>query len=265
MAADTASIRVPARRPRLSRADRMRLAVVAVFIAAVELLCRTGVIPLSVMIAPSAMAAHCVEILRSGTFDRDIAISVGNIAAAAILSVLLGFAAGVLLHSAPRARAAVEPLLSAYYAVPTFVFYPVFIVILGVGAAPIIAIAVLLAVVSMVTATLNGLDRIPRSLHKTALVLRLSPLQSALRIKLPAALPYLFTGVKLSVAYAFIGVIASEFILSGEGLGYAIGYAYNNFQNRDMYALMFLVLVLVTAINMVLNTIDRRLQARRRR
>ena len=52
--------------------------------------------------------------------------------------------------------------------------------------------------------------------RRGTLVLRLSPLQSALRIKLPAALPYLFTGVKLSVAYAFIGVIASEFILSGE-------------------------------------------------
>jgi NitT/TauT family transport system permease protein len=73
----------------------------------------------------------------------------------------------------------------------------------------------------------------------------------------------LFTGVKLAVAYAFIGVIASEFILSGSGIGYAIAYAYNNFENRDMYALMLFVLLLVTAINMVLNAFDRRFQARR--
>ena len=145
---------------------------------------------------------------------------------------------------------------------PTFIFYPVFIVVLGVGAAPIIAIAVLLAIVTMITATLNGLDRIPRALHKTARVLRLSPWQSAVRVKLPAALPHLFTGVKLVVAYAFIGVIASEFILSGSGIGYAIGYAYNNFENDDMYALMFLVLTTVTLVNMVLNTLDRRLQSR---
>ena len=59
--------------------------------------------------------------------------------------------------------------------------------------------------------------------------------------------------MKLSVAYAFIGVIASEFILSGSGIGYAIGYAYNNFQNDDMYSLMLLVLVLVTLVNLVLN------------
>ncbi|HEY0295309.1 MAG TPA: ABC transporter permease subunit [Bordetella sp.] len=267
MATDTASVGAAGviRHRGLSRASVVRLAVVVLFIAAVELLCRIGIIPLNVMIAPSDMAAHCVELLRAGKFDHDIAISLGNIVSAAILSVLLGFAVGVVLHSAPRVRAAVEPLLSAYYAVPTFVFYPVFIVLLGVGAAPIVAIAVLLAVVSMVTATLTGLDRIPRALHKTALALRLSPWQSAMRVKLPAALPYLFTGVKLSVAYAFIGVIASEFILSGSGIGYAIGYAYNNFENRDMYALMFLVLVLVTLINMALNAVDRRLQARRRR
>ena len=59
-------------------------------------------------------------------------------------------------------------------------------------------------------------------------------------VHLPAAAPHLFTGVRLAVAYAFIGVIASEFILSGEGLGYAIAYSYNNFDNRTMYGLMLL-------------------------
>jgi NitT/TauT family transport system permease protein len=130
-------------------------------------------------------------------------------------------------------------------------------------ALPIIAIGVLQAIVAMVTATLSGLDRIPRVMRKSAQMMRMPRWRSALFIELPAALPYLFTGVKLAVAYAFIGVIASEFILSGSGIGYAIAYAYNNFENRDMYALMLFVLLLVTAINMVLNAFDRHFQARR--
>jgi NitT/TauT family transport system permease protein len=81
---------------------------------------------------------------------------------------------------------------------------------------------------------------------------------------LPAATPNLFTGVKLAVAYAFIGVIASEFILSGAGLGYAIAYAYNNFDNRTMYALMLLIVLIVTVVNSALNAVDRRLRARLR-
>jgi NitT/TauT family transport system permease protein len=75
----------------------------------------------------------------------------------------------------------------------------------------------------------------------------------------------LFTGIKLAFAYAFIGVIASEFILSGQGIGYAIAYAYNNFDNRNMYGLMLLVILLATAANTALDSIDRRMQSRTRR
>ena len=83
-----------------------------------------------------------------------------------------------------------------------------------------------------------------------------------LLINLPAAAPYLFTGARLAVAYSFIGVIASEFILSGDGLGYAIAYAYNNFENRTMYGLMLLIVVVVSGVNAGLEVLDRRLQSR---
>jgi NitT/TauT family transport system permease protein len=146
--------------------------------------------------------------------------------------------------------------------VPTIIFYPVFIVLLGVGSAAIVAIAALLAIVAMIAATLNGLDRIPRVLDRTARVLRLSPLQHVFLVRLPAASPHLFTGARLAVAYAFIGVIASEFILSGGGLGYAIAYAYNDFDNRTMYGLMLLVLIVVGVVNALLGLLDRRLQSR---
>lgn len=243
----------------------LRVVVVVAMILLVELLCRLGVIPRMVMIAPSEMVVELGRILASGQYSADIAITFTNIAISTVLSILLGFAAGVIIYSLPSLRDAIEPLLASYYAVPTFVFYPIFITVFGVGSASIIAIAVLLAIVSMVTATLNGLDRIPRVLRKTGQIYRMSRLRTALLIELPAATPYLFTGVKLSVAYSFIGVIASEFILSGAGVGYAIAYAYNLFENGPMYALMLLVLIVVTVVNTLLNSIDRRLQARRQR
>jgi len=114
----------------------------------------------------------------------------------------------------------------------------------------------------MITATLTGLDRIPGVLTKTAKILRLSPVKQAFLVQLPAAAPYLFTGARLAVAYSFIGVIASEFILSGEGMGYAIAYAYNNFDNRTMYGLMLLIIIVVTVVNAGLGALDRRLQSR---
>jgi NitT/TauT family transport system permease protein len=242
---------------------RIRLGVIAGFVALIETLCRLEIIPATVMIAPSEMAGALAAILASGQFNGDIASSTGNVAAAAVISVVLGFLAGLVIHAWPALRGAVEPLLASYYAIPTFMFYPVFIIVFGVGNRAIIAIAVLLAVVAMITATLNGLDRIPQVLRKTARIYRMSRLSRALLIDLPAAAPYLFTGVKLAVAYAFIGVIASEFILSGSGLGYAIAYAYNNFENREMYALMLLILIMATLVNGALDAVDKRLRARR--
>jgi NitT/TauT family transport system permease protein len=248
----------------MSREGWIRLLVIVVFVAAVESLCRFGIIPKTVLIPPSEMAASLWQILRSGEFNSDIIFTLRNVVASAVISIALGFAVGVLIHMLPRVRRAVEPLLASYYAVPTFMFYPVFIIVFGVGGVAITAIAVLLAIVAMITATLNGLDRIPAVLRKTARMFRMSPASRALLLDLPAAAPFLFTGVKLSVAYAFIGVIASEFILSGSGIGYSIAYAYNNFNNRTMYGLMLLVIVAAMVVNTALDIVDRRLQARLR-
>lgn len=243
----------------------LRFGVVALLVAAIEILCRLHIIPVDVMIAPSQMAEELMKILVSGEYSADIISSIANVLISTLLSVTLGFVAGLVIYSAQSLRAALEPLLASYYAVPTFIFYPVFISLFGVGSGAIIAIAVLLAIVSMITATLNGLDRIPRVLRKTGRIYRMSRIKTALMIELPSAAPSLFTGVKLSVAYSFIGVIASEFILSGSGIGYAIAYAYNNFENRHMYALMLLIILLVTGVNTLLNGIDRRLQSQRHR
>ncbi len=237
--------------------------MLAAAVGALELACRTGAIPAQTILAPSQMAASLWAILRSGEFDGDIALTLADVLAAAGLSVVLGFAAGLVVHAWPALRAALEPLLASYYAVPTFMFYPVFIILFGVGSAAIIAIAVLLALVAMVSATLAGLDRIPPVYGRVARLYRMRAWARVWRITLPAALPFLFTGVQLCVAYAFIGVIASEFILSGAGIGYAIAYAYNNFNNRTMYGLMLLVVALVSVINGALDAVDHRLARRR--
>jgi NitT/TauT family transport system permease protein len=249
----------------VTREGWIRLAVVVAAIAALEVACRTGMIHRTVLLAPSEMAVSLWHILAAGELNTDILTTLRNVLMSAAISAVLGFACGAIIHALPRVRGAVEPLLASYYAIPTFMFYPIFIVVFGVGSQAIIAIAVLLSIVAMITATLTGLDRIPPVLRKTAHVFRMSPAARALMIDLPAAAPYLFTGVKLTFAYSLIGVIASEFILSGAGIGYAIAYAYNNFNNQRMYGLMLLVIIVAIAANTALDAVDRRLQSRLRR
>lgn len=241
----------------------LRLAVLAGFVGALELLCRTGAIDRFTMVPPSEMAAASWRLLSSGRMVEDILYTLQNVGAAFLLSVGIGFLLGVALHGAPRLRRAVDPLLASYYAVPVFIFYPLFIVVFGLNAWPLIAIGFLFAVVAMVINTLDGFDRVPRVLYKTARVQRLDPARRTLLIVLPAAVPHLFTGVKLCLAYAFIGVIAGEFILAGRGIGYEIAFAYNNFDTDTMYGLMLFVLVFVTVVNLSLHSWERRLYARR--
>ena len=247
----------------MTRAGWIRIAIVLGAIAALELATRAGWIDPHTVIPPSAMAAALWRLIVSGAILPDIAKTLSNVAAAFVLSVAGGFVLGLAIHAAPRLRRALDPLLATYYAVPFFVFYPLLIVVFGMSDLPIIVIGFLFGVVAMIIATLNGLDRVPRVALKVARLAHMNPVSIAVTIKFPAAIPYLFTGIKLSVAYSFIGVIASEFILSGAGLGYAIAYAYNNFDNARMYALMLFILVSVTAVNMVLHTLEQRMLRRR--
>jgi NitT/TauT family transport system permease protein len=249
----------------MSRAGWVRLTVVSAAVLLVELVCRVGLIPPVTLSPPSQMALTLVALLSSGQLTRDALQTLRNVLAASVSAIVSGLVLGAVLHSLPRVRRAVDPFLASYYSVPIFVFYPILIALFGMRDLPIIVIGFLSAVVAMIINTINGLDRIPRVLLKTARIYHMGPVSTALRIKLPSAAPHVFTGIKLAVAYSFIGVIAAEFILSGSGLGYAISFAYNDFETRKMYALMLFIILLVTTVNAAFHVWEQSLLRRRTR
>lgn len=243
----------------------LRAGLILLAVGALEVLCRTGVIPSLTAIPPSAMVVSLVEILHSGRFAADIAATLRNVSISIAAAMLVGVLIGTTLQSLPATRRIFDPLFATYYAIPLYAFYPLLIVIFGLGDLPQVAIGFLLAVMAVIINTLNGLDRVPKVLLKAARVHRLGPVKTALKVRLPFAAPYIFTGFKLAVAYSFIGVIGAEFITSNRGIGYEISFAYNNFDNAVMYALILFVLVVVTTINMSLYVWEKRLLTRRLR
>lgn len=249
----------------MSSAGWTRIALVAGLVLLLEALCRAGVIPNFTVIPPSAMAQSLWKVLASGKFTPDIIATLTNVGIAIAASMVVGIALGTLLQSWPAARRVLDPLFATYYAVPMYAFYPLLIVLFGLGDLPQVAIGFLLAVMAVIINTLNGLDRVPPVLVKAARVHGLGFVKTAHRVRLPYAAPYIFTGFKLAVAYSFIGVIGAEFITSSRGIGYEISFAYNNFDNAVMYAMILFILVLVIAVNMSLHVWEKRLLARRRR
>jgi NitT/TauT family transport system permease protein len=240
-----------------------RILAVAIPLALIELACRLGWINRLTLPPPSEMVVGLWGILKSGRMTGAILETLKNVLEAFAGSVVAGVALGAAIHRIPVARRLLEPLFSTWYAVPIYAFYPLLIVMFGLGDRPEVLIGFMLGVVAVITATLGGLDSVPQVLIKTARVFRLGPVRTAWQVALPYAAPHLFTGVKLAVAYSFIGVIGAEFIMSQSGLGYEIRYAYDNLDNVVMYPLILLVLVVAVAVNMTLDAWDRSLRERR--
>jgi NitT/TauT family transport system permease protein len=240
-----------------------RSLIIAAIVGMLELACRTGAIPPGTMIPPSAMAFALVSLLWSGKVNADISRTLLSVTVAFSFATVVGVAIGATLHSIPRLRRVLDPLLATYYAVPFFIFYPVLIAFFGISPLPIILMGFAFAVVAVVIATMAGLDRVPPVFSKLAKVTHMRPATAAWHLTLPSALPHIFSGVKLAVAYSFVGVLASEFILAPNGVGHAIAYAYNDWDNRTMYALVLFVILVVVAINTALTSVERRLALRR--
>jgi NitT/TauT family transport system permease protein len=241
----------------------LRTLAVLALIGLLEALCRTGVIDRFTMPPPSAILADLARLLVAGKLYGAIAKTLANSLIAFAAAVAAGLAAGVVIHRFRLLREALEPLFATYYAIPVFAFYPLLIILFGLGDLPQIVIAFMLAVIAMIVNTLNGLDRVPAVLLKTARMARMSPVETALTMTLPYAAPHLLTGAKLALAYALIGIIGTEFIMSRGGMGFEIAFAYTNFDNAVMYPLIVVILVISIGINALIGVWEKRILARR--
>ena len=247
----------------MSRLRLYQIAVVAGFILLLEVLCLAGVIDKITMPAPHIIVRDFVRMILAGRYFDEIGKSLVNVLAAFASAYLIGVMVGTILHGHRTTREILDPLFATYYAIPVFAFYPLFIVMFGLGDGPQVLIGFMLAVVAVIVTTLNGLDRVPPVLKKTARVNGLNALQTARHVTLPFCAPYLLTAAKLALAYAFIGVIGSEFIMARSGMGYEISYAYTNFDNATMYPLILLILLLSIVANSLLSRWEKMLLARR--
>jgi NitT/TauT family transport system permease protein len=240
-----------------------RIALLAGTVALLEALCAASVIGRLTMQPPHRMALDLVAMLASGALNRAIVLTLGHVLAAFAIAMALGVTSALVLHRLRRVRDTLEPLFATYYAIPVFAFYPLLIILFGLGDAPQIFIGAMLGTVAVIVNTLNGLDRVPAVLLKTARVHRMGPAKTAWRVTLPCAAPHLLTGAKLALAYSFIGIIGAEFIMSNGGMGYEIAFAYDNFDNATMYPLIVLILAVSISVNTLIARWEKALMARR--
>lgn len=245
------------------RLGLIRALILLAFVGLLEVLCAVGMIDALTMQPPHRIVVDLVHLLASGSFNRAITRTLSNVMIATSMAIIVGVAAGLLIHQLRGLREALDLLFSTWYAVPILAFYPLLIVIFGLTSLPSIMIGFMQGVVAVIVTTLDGLDRVPRILRKLARVQHMTALETAWLITLPAAAPWLLSGAKLAIVFSIIGVVASEFLMAREGMGFEISYAYNNFDNARMYPLIVLVIAFSVTMNSLLLRWESRLARRR--
>lgn len=240
----------------------VRTTLIVAMVAFLEVAPRLGFGDAVTLVPLSEIVVRTWELAVAGQLNEHVTATGGAVFVAFCISAVTGLAGGLVLWRLPLLHQALAPYLTAYYAVPIFAFYPLLLAVLGFNLWPVITIAWAWAVVAVVLNTAIGLRNIPPVLIKAGRSMGLSRAQLVSRVFLPAAVPYIFTGLKLGMVYSLIGVVASEFVLSTRGLGYLVGFNYNSFRVADMYVAMYVVVFVAIVLNSSLTLIERRLYGR---
>lgn len=188
-----------------------------------ELLVRLNNIPQVILPAPSAILK--IILAQHEILLRHAVPTVLEAAGGFLIASVLGIALAVWLSYSRLAREALYPNLVFFQLIPKIALAPLFIIWLGIGTESRLAFSVFISFFPIVIATNAGFANVDRNMLKLCQSLTASEWQTFSSVKFPSALPYIFSGMKVAMTLAIIGVIIGEFITAQKGLGYLIVFA----------------------------------------
>lgn len=142
-----------------------------------------------------------------------------------LLAAVLGVGLAILITYSDMAREALYPNLVFFQLIPKIALAPLFIIWLGIGPQSRIAFSVFIAFFPVVIATTVGLTSVDRSMLRLCRSLTATEWQIFTSVRFPSAIPHIFSGLKIAITLAIIGVVIGEFITAQAGLGYLIIFA----------------------------------------
>jgi putative hydroxymethylpyrimidine transport system permease protein len=164
------------------------------------------------------------------------------------VSALAGMLFAVVMHLFRPLRDAAYPLLVASQAIPVVVLAPIFVLAFGYGIGPKLAIVALICFFPITVNLLDGLRAVEPELLKLMRSLGASRLRTLRSVELPAALPYLFSGLKIAAAVSVIGAVFGEWAGADEGLGRLVLLGNNQLQTPRVYAGIVILTVMAVAL-----------------
>ena len=186
--------------------------------------------------SPAGIYKSAVIGLSQGQLLYDTWVTLVETLLGLLLGSGLGIALGLALWFYPRTSAIVEQFSILLNSIPKVALAPLFVMWLGVGIEPKIAIALMIAVFSIVIDTILGLRSVDPDMLSLAKASRASQWHILFKIRLPNALPSMFAGMKVGIAFALVGAIVGEFVAGQVGLGAVIMQAQGSFDSARALA-----------------------------
>ena len=229
----------------------------AVFTGALEGLLRLGWLNAFIIPLPSALPAALWRIIEEEeVLWRFLQTGLEALGASAALAIV-GVSIGALLAHFITLRRATETWVAALGAAPIVLAYPLFLVIFGRSISTIMVMGFAAGLAPVILKTVEGLTNVRPVLHKVARSYNLSPRDEFLKVTLPAALPVIFTGLRLGIIFALINIVGVEFLINFGGLGQLINELAERYDLPGTYAAILFVVLVSVCVFAALERVER--------
>ena len=220
-----------------------------------ELLCSA---PDASLPPPSRVISETWELIVDPFFDRGgidkglfwhIFASLKRVALGYLLASIAGIALGVLVGSSKLATRALDPIFQVLRTIPPLAWLPLSLAAFRDGQPSAIFVIFITAIWPIIINTAVGIRNIPQDYQNVAKVLRLNRGEYFISIMLPAAAPFIFTGLRIGVGLSWLAIVAAEMLIGGTGIGFFIWDAWNSSRISDI----ILALLYVGVVGLLLD------------
>ncbi|HVF64850.1 MAG TPA: ABC transporter permease subunit [Casimicrobiaceae bacterium] len=216
----------------------------------------------SALASPMATLRYTLKLVTMDTFFPHLRDTMIAFAAGYALAVVFGLAIGFWLGFHRLSGEVMEPMVVAIYSLPKVTLYPILLLAFGLGISAKIAFGTLHGIIPIILFTLSAVRNLRPILIKTGRVLRLTPVQMVRSILFPAALPEIFTGLRIGFSLTLIGTLLAEMFASQRGLGFLLMNGIGLHNVELIMAVTLLIVTFAAVVSTLLLHIDHRLHSR---
>jgi ABC-type nitrate/sulfonate/bicarbonate transport system permease component len=208
--------------------------------------------------APGAVWSALVRLVGTGAFWSAVGVTTASTAIAYAIAIVLGVAAGFFIGRSPLLTSAYRPVLAGIFAIPITLFFPLIVVILGIGPPSKIAFGALYGFFPIALSTIAGFEGVDRLYVRAARSQGASAASILRHVYLPGALPVVLGGLRIGFFITFASVLGAETLSSVAGVGHAIAHEAELLEAPAMYAWIVVVLVVTMLLNALLAAVEKR-------